>query len=57
MLCMKHLIEWQGFSVKLNIIYQDNTSSIKLEHNGKESLGGEMGNLHDWVFSQNEVKI
>ena len=54
---MKHLMEWQGFSVKLNIIYQDNTSSKKLEHNGKESLGGEMGNLHDWVFSQNEVKI
>jgi hypothetical protein len=25
--------------VKLNIIYQDNTSTIKLEESGKESLG------------------
>ena len=35
---MKRFMERQGFPVKLNIIYQDNTSSIKLEENGKESL-------------------
>eukprot|EP00957_Ditylum_brightwellii_P063983 4853915-Ditylum_brightwellii.AAC.1 len=29
-------LEYQGFNVKLNIIYQDNESSIKLENNGKE---------------------
>jgi hypothetical protein len=33
----KRFLEWQEFMVKLNIIYQDNTSTIKLEENGKES--------------------
>jgi hypothetical protein len=35
----KRFQEWQEFVVKLNIIYQDNTSTIKLEQNGKESSG------------------
>jgi hypothetical protein len=35
----KRFLEWQEFLVKLNIIYQDNTSTIKVEENGKESLG------------------
>jgi hypothetical protein len=35
----KRFLEWQEFLVKLNIIYQDNTSTIKLERNGKESSG------------------
>ena len=35
----KRFIEHQGFYVKLNIIYQDNTSTIKLEQNGKSSSG------------------
>jgi hypothetical protein len=35
----KRFLEWQSFKVKLNIIYQDNTSTIKLEENGKESSG------------------
>jgi hypothetical protein len=38
-LWMKRFLEWQDFKVTLNIIYQDNTSSIKLEENGKESSG------------------
>ncbi len=38
-LWMKRFLGWQGFTVKLNIIYQDNTSSMKLEENGKESSG------------------
>ena len=38
-LSMKHFMEWQGFPVKLSNIYQDNTRSINLEENGKESLG------------------
>ena len=37
-LWMKRSLECQSFPVKLNIIYQDNTSSINLEDNGKESL-------------------
>jgi hypothetical protein len=32
-------IKYQGFKVKLNIIYQDNTSTMKLENNGKASSG------------------
>ena len=35
----KRFIEHQGFNVKLNIIYQDNMSSFKLETNGMESTG------------------
>jgi hypothetical protein len=35
----KRFLEWQDVLVKLNIIYQDNTSTIKLERNGKESSG------------------
>jgi hypothetical protein len=35
----KRFLEWQEFMVKLNIIYQDNTSTIKLERKGKESSG------------------
>ena len=38
-LWMKRFLEWQDFDVKLNIIYQDNTSSMKLEENGKGSSG------------------
>ena len=36
---MKKFIEHQGFKVNLNIIYQDNTSTIKLINNGKVSSG------------------
>jgi hypothetical protein len=35
----RRFLEWQEFVVKLNIIYQDNTSTIKLKRNGKESSG------------------
>jgi hypothetical protein len=35
----KRFLEWQGFEVKLNIIYQDNTSTIRLGENGKASSG------------------
>jgi hypothetical protein len=35
----KRFLEWQGFEVKLNIVYQDNTSTIKLGENGKASSG------------------
>ena len=38
-LWMKRFLEWQGFAVKLNLIYQDNTSSMKLKENGKTSSG------------------
>ena len=38
-LYMKRFLVWQGFLANLNIIYQDNTRSIKLEENVKESSG------------------
>jgi hypothetical protein len=36
---VKKFLEKQGFEVKLNIIYQDNTSTMKLQKNGKLSSG------------------
>ena len=36
---MKHFIESQGLNVKVNVIYQDNQSCIKLAENGKEKSG------------------
>ena len=35
---MNCFLEWQGIPAKLNNIYQDNTRSINMEENGKESL-------------------
>ena len=35
----KRFIEAQGHAIKENIVYQDNTSAIKLEINSKTSLG------------------
>jgi hypothetical protein len=35
----KHFIEAQGHKVKANIIYQDNTSAMKLKVNSKASSG------------------
>ena len=34
----KRFIENQGFKINLNIIYQDNTSTIKLSKNGQSSF-------------------
>ena len=36
---VKKFLEKQGFKVKINIIYQDNTSTMKLQKNGKLSTG------------------
>ena len=41
-LWIKKCIKWQGFEVKLNVLYQDNTSTIKFEMNGKTSCGERM---------------
>jgi hypothetical protein len=59
----KRFLEWQDFRVKLNIIYQDNTSTIKLEENGKESSGKRTRHFNIKYFyvtdlvGRNEVKI
>ena len=36
---MKRFIESQGFKIDLNILYQDNMSTINLAENGKHSSG------------------
>jgi len=41
----KKFIEYQGFKVKVNVIYQDNTSTMKLTQNGKASSGKGPGTL------------
>eukprot|EP00957_Ditylum_brightwellii_P089494 6814795-Ditylum_brightwellii.AAC.1 len=35
----KKIVKSQGFKVKLNVMYQDNESTLKLAKNGKESSG------------------
>jgi hypothetical protein len=39
MLWTRRFLEWQGYPVKDNILYQDNKSSILLEKNGRKSAG------------------
>ena len=36
---MRRFIEAQGCMVELNVVYQDNQSTIKFENNGKHSSG------------------
>ena len=38
-------LKWQGLSVKINIIYQYNTSSINLEDNVKQIWGKQTNNF------------
>ena len=59
----KRFVEYQGFKVNLNIIYQDNTSSMKLEQNGKESSGKRTRHFDIKIFyvtdlvSRDEVQV
>jgi len=41
----KKFIEYKGFKVKVNVIYQDNTSTMKRAQNGKASSGKGPGYL------------
>ena len=36
---MKRFFEYKGLGVKMNILFQDNTSTIKMGNNGKNSTG------------------
>ncbi len=36
---IKRFLEHQGFRIKVCVIYQDNTSTMKLQNNGKVSSG------------------
>ena len=59
----KKFIEAQGFEVKLNIIYQDNTSTIKLLNNGRLSSGKRTRHFDIRLFyatdliGRNEVQV
>jgi len=59
----KQFMEAQGFKVKLNIVYRDNTSSMKLEQNGKSSSGKRTRHFNIKYFyitdliKRNEMKI
>ena len=59
----KKFIECQGFKVKLNIVYQDNQSTLKLANNGKESSGKRTRHFDIKYFyvtdliSRDEVKV
>ncbi len=46
----KLFIEGQGFQVKANIVYWDNTSSMHLEENGKASSGKHTHHFHIKYF-------
>ena len=59
----KLFIEAQGFEVKANIVYRDNTSSMRLEENGKASSGKRTRHFHIKFFyitdliNRNEIQI
>ena len=59
----KRFAEYQGFKVKLNLLYQDNTSSMKLEINGNESSGKRTRHFDIKIFyvsdlvSRDEVEV
>ena len=46
----KRFIQQQGFEVSDNVIYQDNTSAIKLAENGCESTGSRTIRFNIKVF-------
>jgi len=46
----KRFLEAQGFKAKLNIIYQDNQSTMKLANNGKASSGKRTGHFDIKLF-------
>jgi hypothetical protein len=59
----KLFIKAQGFEVKANIVYRDNTSSMRLEENGKASSGKRTCHFHIKFFyitnliNRNEIQI
>jgi hypothetical protein len=56
-------MEAQGFEVKANIVYWDNTSSMQLEENGKASSGKHTHHFHIKFFyitdliNRNKIQI
>jgi hypothetical protein len=50
-LWMKLFIQEQCFKVEMNVIYHDNTSTMKLEENGKASSGKRVGRCQTKVWN------
>jgi hypothetical protein len=46
----KLFMEWQRYGMEKNILYQDNTSSMKLELNGRPSCGKRTRHFHIKMF-------
>ena len=59
----KKFMEHQDFKVKVNLIYQDNTNTMKLQNNGKLSSGKRTRHFDIKLFyitdliSRNEVEV
>ena len=51
----KRFLQAQGFEVKLNLVYKDNTSRIKLEENGKASSGKRTRNFYINMFYVTDI--
>jgi hypothetical protein len=56
-LWMKGFLKWQDFAVKLNIINQDNTSTIKLEKKEKASSGKRMRHFDIKYFYVTDLSV
>eukprot|EP00957_Ditylum_brightwellii_P206765 15349871-Ditylum_brightwellii.AAC.1 len=60
---IKRFLKCQGFQVKLNIVYEDNESTLKFERNGKESSGKRIRHFNIKYFyatnliSRKEVQV
>ena len=52
-----YFIQHQGFNVSANMVYWDNTSSMKLEQNGKESSGKRTRHFNiKWFYVMDLIK-
>ena len=49
-LCMVLFMEWQGYNIDKNILYQYNNNAILLEVNGKISAGNRIRELNIFCF-------
>ena len=57
MLCTRYFLEAQGYGIDKNILYQDNTSAILLEKNGKKSSTKKTKNINvRYYFIKDQVE-
>lgn len=60
---IKRFLEHQNYHIHYNVIYQDNTSTMRIETNGKESCGKRTRHLDIKLFyitdlvARNEVTV